>query len=107
VEQGKLSVQEEIQHSRPNRKVYALTDEGREEFRRWLTEPQALPIFRDPLLMQIFLRRWSQTRRSFSFSNISAQLTARSWKRINKWFFSRWMRQLESQVSVGERCCNA
>src|SRR6266700_3633704 len=54
VEQGQVSVHEEIQHHRPNRKVYTVTDAGREELRHWLREPQALPNLRDPLLMQLF-----------------------------------------------------
>jgi PadR family transcriptional regulator AphA len=54
VEQGYASVHEEIQHARPNRKVYSVTDAGRAEFRRWLTEPQPLPAYRDPLLVQTF-----------------------------------------------------
>lgn len=54
VEQGKVSVHEEIQHDRPNRKVYTVTDAGRAELRHWLTEPQALPASRDPLLIQLF-----------------------------------------------------
>lgn len=54
VEQGYASVHEAIQHARPNRKVYTVTETGRVEFRRWLTESQDLPIFRDPLLIQVF-----------------------------------------------------
>lgn len=54
VEQGNVAVHEEIQHSRPNRKVYTLMDAGREELRHWLTSPQALPALRDPLLIQLF-----------------------------------------------------
>src|SRR5207244_1126345 len=38
----------------PNRKVYTVTDAGRAELRRWLTEPQAVPASRDPLLIQLF-----------------------------------------------------
>ncbi len=53
-EQGYVSVHEEIQHARPNRKVYTITDAGREELHRWLTSPQALPALRDPLLIQLF-----------------------------------------------------
>jgi PadR family transcriptional regulator, regulatory protein AphA len=54
VEQGHVSVHEEIQHNRPNRKVYTVTDVGREELRHWLTSPQSLPALRDPLLIQLF-----------------------------------------------------
>jgi len=44
---------EEIQHNRPNRKVYTLTDAGRAELRHWLTSSQSLPALRDPLLIQL------------------------------------------------------
>jgi PadR family transcriptional regulator, regulatory protein AphA len=54
VEQGNVSVHEEIQHNHPNRKVYTLTNAGREELRHWLTSPQSLPALRDPLLIQLF-----------------------------------------------------
>ncbi len=54
VEQGNVSVHEEIQHNRPNRKVYTVTEAGRAELRRWLTLPQSLPALRDPLLIQLF-----------------------------------------------------
>lgn len=54
VEQGHVSVHEEIQHHRPNRKVYTVTDTGREALRHWLTSPQSLPTLRDPLLIQLF-----------------------------------------------------
>ncbi len=54
VEQKYVSMREEIQHNRPNRKVYMVTDAGRDELRRWLTSPQSLPVLRDPLLIQIF-----------------------------------------------------
>ena len=39
---------------RPNRKVYSLTDAGRDELDRWLTTPQPLPAVRDPLMVQLF-----------------------------------------------------
>ena len=54
VEQGNVSVHEQIQHNRPNRKVYTVTNAGREELRHWLTSPQGLPALRDPLLIQLF-----------------------------------------------------
>ncbi len=54
VQQGNVSVHEEIQHNRPNRKIYTVTDAGREELRHWLTAPQSLPALRDPLLIQLF-----------------------------------------------------
>lgn len=54
VEQGWASSHLEIQHERPNRKVYRVTPEGQSELRRWLLQSQGLPTFRDPLLIQVF-----------------------------------------------------
>jgi PadR family transcriptional regulator AphA len=54
LEQGNISVREEIQHSRPNRKVYTVTEAGQKALRHWLTSPQSLPALRDPLLIQLF-----------------------------------------------------
>ena len=39
---------------RPNRKVYSLTAEGRDELDRWLTTSLPLPPVRDPLMVQLF-----------------------------------------------------
>jgi DNA-binding PadR family transcriptional regulator len=44
----------EIQEDRPNRKVYHITDAGREELLRWLHTEQPLPIYREPFLVQMF-----------------------------------------------------
>ncbi len=44
----------EIQQDRPNRKVYHITDAGREELRRWLRTEQPLPVYREPFLVQMF-----------------------------------------------------
>ncbi|MBD2461389.1 PadR family transcriptional regulator [Oscillatoria sp. FACHB-1407] len=52
-EQGWIHCTVEIQHDRPNRKVYTVTEAGKAELIRWLQSPQTLPIVRDPLLVQI------------------------------------------------------
>jgi len=44
----------ELQEHRPNRKVYEITDAGREEFLRWVREAQCLADLRDPFLIKIF-----------------------------------------------------
>jgi PadR family transcriptional regulator, regulatory protein AphA len=44
----------EIQEDRPNRKVYHITEAGREELRRWLHTEQPLPVHREPFLVQMF-----------------------------------------------------
>ena len=53
-EKGWVESRLEIQTERPNRKVYRITDTGRAELIRWLREPQALPIHREPFLIQLF-----------------------------------------------------
>ncbi len=44
----------EIQEDRPNRKVYHITEAGREELQRWLKTKQPLPTYREPFLVQMF-----------------------------------------------------
>jgi len=54
VEQGWITCTVEIQHDRPNRKVYSVTEAGKAELIRWLQCPQPLPTVREPLLVQLF-----------------------------------------------------
>ncbi len=44
----------EIQESRPNRKIYDITESGREEFARWVRAPQPAGDMRDPFLIKLF-----------------------------------------------------
>lgn len=44
----------QIQHDRPNRKVYSITAAGVAELLRWLQLHQTLPIVREPLLAQLY-----------------------------------------------------
>ncbi|MDZ8189293.1 MAG: PadR family transcriptional regulator [Nostoc sp. ChiSLP02] len=53
VEQGYITCTIEIQHDRPNRKVYNITESGKTELVRWLGIHQPLPIVREPLLLQL------------------------------------------------------
>ncbi|MBG1265995.1 PadR family transcriptional regulator [Nostoc sp. WHI] len=53
VEQGWITCKIEIQHNRPNRKVYSVTEPGKAEFVGWLGTHQPLPIVREPLLVQL------------------------------------------------------
>jgi DNA-binding PadR family transcriptional regulator len=54
VEQGWVTCTIEIQHDRPNRKIYSVTEAGKDELIRWLQSPQPLPTVREPLLVQLF-----------------------------------------------------
>lgn len=54
VEQGFATSEVEIQLDRPNRKVYSITKSGKLELEKWLSEPVEPPVYRDPLLVQIF-----------------------------------------------------
>ncbi|MCL5056422.1 MAG: PadR family transcriptional regulator [Actinobacteria bacterium] len=52
--EGLLVMEVEYQEKRPNRKVYKITDAGREELKRWLEEPQEKHPLREPFLVQVF-----------------------------------------------------
>lgn len=54
VEQGWITCRVEIQHNRPNRKIYSVTEAGKAELIRWLQCHQPLPTVREPLLVQLF-----------------------------------------------------
>ncbi len=54
VEQGFATSEVEIQLDRPNRKVYSITKSGKVELENWLSVPVEPPVYRDPLLVQIF-----------------------------------------------------
>jgi DNA-binding PadR family transcriptional regulator len=53
-EKGWLSVTVEHQDGKPSRKVYSITREGREEFRRWLAETPKISSRRSPILVKVF-----------------------------------------------------
>jgi DNA-binding PadR family transcriptional regulator len=51
--QGWATSTVEIQHDRPNRRVFSITDAGRGEFTRWLGEFQPPPVHREAFLIQL------------------------------------------------------
>ncbi len=53
-ERGWVTAEIVPQEDRPNRKVYHITDAGREELRRWLRTPSAPEDPRVPLLVKVF-----------------------------------------------------
>ena len=53
-QEGHIKSELEIQEGKPNRKVYHLTDSGRKVLLKWLREPQELPVFKEPFLMQLY-----------------------------------------------------
>jgi PadR family transcriptional regulator AphA len=53
-ESGYVGMRVEVQQNRPNRKIYAITDEGRQEFLRWVRSPQPPADLRDPFLIKVF-----------------------------------------------------
>jgi len=52
---GLLSVSVEIQHDKPNRKVYRLTPQGRRVLVKWLSRPSALPKMHHEFIHNLFL----------------------------------------------------
>ena len=53
-EEGWLAMEVEYQENKPNRKVYHITEAGREELLRWLREPADPSPPRDAFLIKIF-----------------------------------------------------
>jgi PadR family transcriptional regulator, regulatory protein AphA len=53
-ERGWTEVEVVAQDGKPNRKVYYITDAGREELHRWLASPILMPETRSAALIQIF-----------------------------------------------------
>jgi PadR family transcriptional regulator, regulatory protein AphA len=80
VEQGWIVFEIEIQHDRPNRKIYSLTDTGHQELLRWLQQSQPLPNLREPLLIQLFFAQQSQFTDEMIIHLLEQQLTAHSEK---------------------------
>lgn len=55
LESGRLvSSREKRQSGRPNRKVYSITQAGRERLDEWLATSHTLPPYRDPFLIQVY-----------------------------------------------------
>lgn len=52
--QGWITCTVEIQHDRPNRKVYQITEAGKAALNQWLGTHQPLPILREPLVVQLY-----------------------------------------------------
>ena len=53
-EQSWVDKQVEVQDSRPNKKIYAITDSGRDEFARWVRQPMPASDVRDPFMIKVF-----------------------------------------------------
>jgi DNA-binding PadR family transcriptional regulator len=53
--QGLLDVEVHVQESRPNRKEYRLTEQGREALLDWLSQPSALPFMHHEFISKLFL----------------------------------------------------
>lgn len=56
-QKGWLTVNVVYQENKPNRKVYTVTEDGREELNRWLAESPEPQEIRFPFLIKVFLGR--------------------------------------------------
>ena len=53
-EQGQVTMSEVVQEDAPDRKLYAITDKGRDDFRDWLhSDPEKKMVMRDPFLLRL------------------------------------------------------
>jgi DNA-binding PadR family transcriptional regulator len=53
-EHGFVAKQVAVQENRPTRKIYRITEEGREEFQRWAREPMPASDQRDAFMIKVF-----------------------------------------------------
>jgi PadR family transcriptional regulator AphA len=72
---GWVSMTVDEQDDRPDRKVYAITEEGRRALMGWLTADHDLPTLRDPLLVQLFFGQ--EVPRADLLAVVDKQLAAR------------------------------
>ena len=54
---GDVEMQEVPQQGRPSKKVYFLTDQGRDDLRKWLHQPAAADQVRREFLLKLYLAR--------------------------------------------------
>ena len=54
---GDVEMQEVPQQGRPSKKVYFLTDQGREDLQKWLQQPAAADQIRREFLLKLYLAR--------------------------------------------------
>jgi PadR family transcriptional regulator AphA len=52
--EGLVEMKVEVQEDRPNRKVYSITDAGRQALLKWLAEPAEMEQVREPILIKVF-----------------------------------------------------
>src|SRR5213593_372843 len=52
--EGLVEMKVDVQEDRPNRKVYTITADGREELVEWLGRPAEADQLREPLLVKVF-----------------------------------------------------
>lgn len=54
---GHVSAQTVESDTRPNRRVFSITDQGRAALTHWLAESQQVPVVKDPFLVQLYFGR--------------------------------------------------
>ncbi len=52
--EGLVDMEVDVQADRPNRKVYTISEEGREELLEWLAKPAESEQVREPVLIKVF-----------------------------------------------------
>lgn len=59
---GYVSYEHVAQSDKPDKKVYSLTDRGRDALREWLSEPAADPVTRDELMLKTYCLSYTDPR---------------------------------------------
>jgi DNA-binding PadR family transcriptional regulator len=52
--EGLVQYEEVAQSDKPDKKIYSITEKGRNEVKLWIAEPTAEPVLRDELMLKVF-----------------------------------------------------
>ena len=99
-EQGLITMRLEIQDGAPNRKVYTITDRGREVFLRALVSPPALERYRSDFLNRLFFFAYLPPEQRISI----ASFYLRSLKEVQK-LLDSYRSEIESHADRFQLLC--
>lgn len=91
LEQGAVTFRDVPQSDKPDRKVYAITESGRQELADWVNTPSERPKVRDPLLLKLFAGElWEKDRliREIEMHRTQWQATLDRYLAIESRYFS-------------------
>lgn len=87
---GWLTLTVEHQNGKPSRKIYHITRDGKEEFKRWLIEPPVVSELRNAMLIKIFFGNQMEPKQ------VAAHL--RAWQEYHANLLKRYEKEVPSVI---------